>query len=441
MEINSTIMYIFEVVINVFQSYVFYIFLSKCLGKKNNIPMPYVLMPLAIFLYLQVQTFITDFESYGGLIYILYLVVLCNVFLEGNMITKCVYCVISYTLVMFSSIIGAGIVSLNSNKTFLNLTMDSTLDRIIAALLIQVIWIFFLILVIKAQETDFVMNNTAYTYIAMAIPVFSIIICTIIITNMQNSGANFVMSILSVAGVMLLNAVDFYLLITLNGVYKKKMKAEMENSIYENQWREMQKMQESFERADKMRHEVKHILQSVSIMAKNGEIDKLTSYLDKMDINKELPMLKKTFSENIIINYLFNNLENTCEKMNIDFACFMMGKFDGIGDFDIQSLFGNLFDNALEAINESEKKHLYVEVVCNDESVSIVVANSTNGNVLLENKEMKTTKSDKLIHGYGVKIIKDVVKKYCGTIEYKYIDPDYVKCSIILIKECAIEKE
>lgn len=311
-------MYIFEVVINVFQSYVFYIFLSKCLGKKNNIPMPYVLMPLAIFLYLQVQTFITDFESYGGLIYILYLVVLCNV--------------------------------------------------------------------------------------------FSIIICTIIITNMQNSGANFVMSILSVAGVMLLNAVDFYLFITLNGVYKKKMEAEMENSIYENQWREMQKMQESFERVDKMRHEVKHILQSVSIMAKNGEIDKLTSYLDKMDINKELPTLKKTFSENIIINYLFNNFENTCKKMNIDFACFMMGKFDGICDFDIQSLFGNLFDNALEAINESEKKHLYVEVVCNDESVSIVVANSTNGNVLLENKEMKTTKSDKLIHGYGVKIIKDVVK-------------------------------
>ena len=130
-------------------------------------------------------------------------------------------------------------------------------------------------------------------------------------------------------------------------------------------------------------------------MAKKGEIDQITSYLDEMDINKELPTLKRKFSENIIINYIFNNIENTCEKMNIDFACFMMGKFDGISDFDIQSLFGNLFDNVLEAIYESEKKHLYVEVVCNDESVSIVVANSTLENVFFNNKEMKTTKADR----------------------------------------------
>lgn len=48
----------------------------------------------------------------------------------------------------------------------------------------------------------------------------------------------------------------------------------------------------------------------------------------------------------------------------------------------------------------------------------LFVSNRVDRDVLKENKEMKTTKSDKLRHGIGLKIVSQVAEKNDGKLDF-----------------------
>ena len=52
-----------------------------------------------------------------------------------------------------------------------------------------------------------------------------------------------------------------------------------------------------------------------------------------------------------------------------------------------------------------------------------------------EDTLFKTHKKDKLMHGYGLKNVNDVVKKYNGRINYSIIGTCVLCCSVILYRE------
>ena len=89
-----------------------------------------------------------------------------------------------------------------------------------------------------------------------------------------------------------------------------------------------------------------------------------------------------------------------------------------IDDIDIVGLFGNIIDNAIEAANKAvSDKKVFVEAQYYKGVLHIKCINSksTEDNPVENNFE--TTKNNKFIHGWGRKIIKDIVKKYGGTLK------------------------
>ena len=51
--------------------------------------------------------------------------------------------------------------------------------------------------------------------------------------------------------------------------------------------------------------------------------------------------------------------------------------------------------------------------------MSICVENTVEAPVLEENPMLKTTKTDKSVHGLGTKNIRKIVEKYSGMMEYR----------------------
>lgn len=51
-----------------------------------------------------------------------------------------------------------------------------------------------------------------------------------------------------------------------------------------------------------------------------------------------------------------------------------------------------------------------------------MVRNTTAGDVKIVNNDIVTTKEDKTLHGYGLKIIRSVTDKYQGTLSLQYKD-------------------
>ena len=88
-------------------------------------------------------------------------------------------------------------------------------------------------------------------------------------------------------------------------------------------------------------------------------------------------------------------------------------------DIDLSILFANLFDNAIDACsNKPEKSMIYLTVGYEKAYLNIVMKNTVEKPVLPHNPDLVTTKKDKTKHGYGLKTVEDIVKKYDGIKKY-----------------------
>ena len=92
----------------------------------------------------------------------------------------------------------------------------------------------------------------------------------------------------------------------------------------------------------------------------------------------------------------------------------------GIEPADVCTVCANLIDNAIEhgSLRQGENDIL-VESTLSDSSVIFTVSNNVSNAV---GGDMRTTKSDKVNHGFGMKNVKKTVKKYNGMINVQSSD-------------------
>ena len=87
---------------------------------------------------------------------------------------------------------------------------------------------------------------------------------------------------------------------------------------------------------------------------------------------------------------------------------------------DLCSLVYNLLKNAVEAckkIEDRDKRLIFLEVGIYNDSLFLRIKNTVHEDIETNNYESETTKTDILNHGFGTKIVKDIVKKYDGFLE------------------------
>ena len=90
-----------------------------------------------------------------------------------------------------------------------------------------------------------------------------------------------------------------------------------------------------------------------------------------------------------------------------------------IEDGDLYCLFGNITDNALEAvtqIDEIEKRIINMTVKSKGDLILVQSENFYTGELSFENGLPTTTKTNKNYHGFGMQSIKMIVDKYNGTM-------------------------
>jgi len=90
-------------------------------------------------------------------------------------------------------------------------------------------------------------------------------------------------------------------------------------------------------------------------------------------------------------------------------------------DREIISLFGNLLDNAIEACERITDKNPWIHIKMKKKNLLlyIEIANALEEMPKQIQKEFASNKKDNGLHGYGMKNIQDIVKKYDGIFEYK----------------------
>ncbi len=94
-------------------------------------------------------------------------------------------------------------------------------------------------------------------------------------------------------------------------------------------------------------------------------------------------------------------------------------KHAGIRSADLCAILGNLLDNALEAagqVTEPEKRLVKLTIRRINQMLVIKVENRFAASLIQENGELKTTKTEGGLHGWGLKSARTAAEKYDGMI-------------------------
>lgn len=90
--------------------------------------------------------------------------------------------------------------------------------------------------------------------------------------------------------------------------------------------------------------------------------------------------------------------------------------------YDINIILSNLFDNALEACTLTSEKVLKLSIKYSKGIFQIAMENSHCNSFKMVKNTYVSTKPNSELHGYGLKNIEWIVKKYHGNVEYEHND-------------------
>lgn len=432
---NTVIFRIFEFLINVFQSFAVTHYLIKCFGTKSKDEKPfveYIAGFMVTLIYLEVLSRITAFENIWVFAYLAISIFYSIVLLDGKIIEKIFFNLLMIVAIVFSSMTGAGLVSLICGEAYENLIYTKILPRYVAAVIVQIILCLVLYSIVKLKK---MLQKTDYRYMGALsiIPVISVVVCCVLFFNEHMTYQTRL--IITFTGIVIINVTSFLLLVMEHNLYMKHIQEKSIINAYEQKEKDVNAIKMMKIELDKLQHDNKKIYLILSELLKQNEYEKAEDFLKQYIDEKQIKKSTSLYSDNIILNYLLTRKVSQCEDIGITMKCFVCGRVQGITDVDLYILLENLIDNAMEASGNSEDKRIDFKMYIEQEEISIEIGNSVREDVIKNNPKMITTKKDSEKHGYGLQNVNDVVKKYLGTIHYEMKTDNYFTCRIRLKKK------
>ena len=218
-----------------------------------------------------------------------------------------------------------------------------------------------------------------------------------------------------------INILIFYLynkLIKDESLKYENILLQQQNISYENQAILIQEFQRDLH---DQKHEMKDYFAVIERMAKCGQTDELLEYISThIEMTKEIE--SSFYCGNVIIDTLINSNLYLANRQNTKFSTDVtLSQPLEINPVHLTIILCNLLNNALEACAKSanDKRNIHITLTYDMHVLSITVTNTYDPkNIDIQNGVAHTTKTDKTIHGIGLKRVKTTVEKYNGTFTY-----------------------
>lgn len=206
-----------------------------------------------------------------------------------------------------------------------------------------------------------------------------------------------------------------------------KTESDAINQLFHRQYEQYKLAIDNSEALRKEMHDMKHYLAAL----KDEEDPKKRAEV-LADMEQSIAIQESFMNTgNRVLDVILTMKSLQCEKKAITLNAMVDGEtLSGIHVKDICSLFGNILDNAIEATQQVEeadkrlislsvrKKNQFIIVECENFSGGAIAgeqAASEAKNISSDNLP-KTTKTDTVHHGFGLKSIAKVAEKYGGAM-------------------------
>lgn len=177
-------------------------------------------------------------------------------------------------------------------------------------------------------------------------------------------------------------------------------------------------IRERYSEVKALKHDMKHYLTTAAELISDEKPLEAKAYIEKIVDEKINTSGAGVNTGSAVIDAVINNKIVVCNSKGIKMKCAIDTHFESVNDIDISILLSNLLDNAVRGCNPANPNMELV--ISRKKSLTFIsVKNSIAASVLNNNPELKTDKSDKKEHGYGIRSIRDIAKKYDGSVDFR----------------------
>lgn len=222
----------------------------------------------------------------------------------------------------------------------------------------------------------------------------------------------------------LLNAFPLFLLQWISAIVlylqnelfrKSSMKQELElvNLLLEKEHEQYRLSKENIAIINQKCHDLKHQIRAVRKVTEEERDQYLREVEESISIYEAIVQ-----TGNEVLDTILTEKSLYCREKGITISCVADGKLlQFINPMDLYSLFGNALDNSIEAVEqfeEEEKRQIDVLIHRQQNFLVVNIINPARDVLVMENEMPITTKRDRNLHGFGLRSMKYIVKKYDG---------------------------
>lgn len=168
-----------------------------------------------------------------------------------------------------------------------------------------------------------------------------------------------------------------------------------------------------------LRHDMNNHFSAISLLLGEGKVKEAQTYLQHItaDMASATPLTQTGVGALDLV--LWNKL-TSAQEQQIEIQADLGHSLSGfpLSDYEWCSLFGNLLDNAIEAVQklpEAQRK-IKISIGCQMDMLCIYCENPY-ATIRQENGALATLKGDHKNHGLGLKQIRRIASKYNGTVD------------------------
>lgn len=169
-------------------------------------------------------------------------------------------------------------------------------------------------------------------------------------------------------------------------------------------------------------HDIKNNLINIGNLT---EEENVKQYIQNIyDKSNEISIKAKT--KNRLLDVIINKYALICKDKHIKLNTLCLNEnLSFISDYDLSAILDNLLGNAVERAEKEENPYIDLSLESDNKFHKIIIRNSCSTKPIEDNDNLVTTKSNKNIHGYGMKSVLKALSNYNGELEWLYDNNEF----------------
>ncbi|MGN0459541.1 MAG: sensor histidine kinase [Ruminococcus sp.] len=431
---------IIEVLTNLFQAVIFsgflFFFFKPDKIKIRDI-LAYTGTAVALF---AVLTFFTFYNNYAVLeisaLFILIMELYSILFLKGNTASRIVMPLFCYLINTVISYVFGYLVSYLSGVSYYHLATKSSAYRLLCIIFVNLatLMAYIIILKFRSAEIKFVKKSDLVAFVLIPVLTMVVVYSTLEVITITEFRFDILPYLFLICSSMIVIAVIVWKMMThisrQNEIETKLLLSKQREKLYHDS---ILGTNNQMERISNIKHDMNNQLLCISELIKNKEYDAAVKCCDSSQ-EKLKSIYTPISTHNPLLNAVLNVAQDKAVKENIQLRINIEGSMLSLpNNTDIVSIVGNLCDNAIEYLKccPLERRIMGIEISHHKDYYIIVCKNKIEKSVVQSNPKFATSKKDKNLHGRGISIIRETVKKYDGELRY-YEEDGFLLATVVL---------